>query len=94
MKATWSGITLAESSDTVVVGGNHYFPAESLQREHFEQSDTQTSCPWKGTASYYHVRVDGVLNKDAAWFYPEPKEAAANIKDRVAFWKGVVVTPA
>ncbi len=91
MKATWHNATLAESDDTVMVEGNHYFPAKSIRREHFSASDTHTSCPWKGEASYYHVNVDGNLNRDAAWFYPDPKSAAANIKDRVAFWKGVVV---
>ena len=91
MKATWHNATLAESDDTVVVEGNHYFPAKSSRREYFSASDTHTSCPWKGEASYYHVNVDGNLNRDAAWFYPDPKSAAANIKDRVAFWKGVVV---
>jgi len=91
MKATWHNATLAESDDSVVVEGNHYFPAESIRREYFSASDTHTSCPWKGEASYYHVNVDGNLNKDAAWFYPDPKSAAANIRDRVAFWKGVVV---
>ncbi|MGB8509309.1 MAG: DUF427 domain-containing protein [Pyrinomonadaceae bacterium] len=91
MKATWNGTTLAESDETVVVEGNHYFPAESIKREHFEPSETQTHCPWKGEASYYNVVVDGETNKDAAWFYPEPKDAAREIKDRVAFWRGVKV---
>ena len=91
MKATWNGAIIAQSDDTIVVEGNHYFPADSLNRAHFSASDTHTSCPWKGEASYYHVNVDGNLNQDAAWFYPDPKSAAANIKDRVAFWKGVVV---
>jgi uncharacterized protein (DUF427 family) len=94
MKATWNGAVLAESADTVVVEGNHYFPAASLHRERFTPSATHTLCPWKGTASYYNVEVDGKVNKDAAWFYPEPTSAAANIKDRVAFWKGVEVTQA
>jgi uncharacterized protein (DUF427 family) len=92
MKATWNGATLAESDDTVVVEGNHYFPAASLNQSYFKKSDTHTHCPWKGEASYYHVAVDGKENKDAAWYYPDPKEAAATIKDRVAFWKGVAVT--
>jgi uncharacterized protein (DUF427 family) len=91
MKATWRGTTLAESDDTVVVEGNHYFPADSIKPEHFKESQTHTVCPWKGTASYYDVVVDDEVNKDAAWYYPDPKEAAANIKDHVAFWKGVVV---
>jgi uncharacterized protein (DUF427 family) len=91
MKATWKGEVLAESDETVVVEGNHYFPADSIRREHFRESETHTICPWKGTASYYDVLVGGDVNKDAAWFYPEPKDAAAEIKDRVAFWRGVKV---
>jgi uncharacterized protein (DUF427 family) len=91
MKATWKGAVLAESDDTVVVEGNHYFPAGSLKREHFRESETHTVCPWKGTASYYSVVVEGQENKDAAWYYPDPKPAAANIKDHVAFWRGVTV---
>jgi uncharacterized protein (DUF427 family) len=91
MKATWKGAVLAESDDTVVVEGNHYFPAESIRREHFKESATHTTCPWKGLASYYDVVVDGEVNADAAWYYPEPKEAAREIKDRVAFWRGVRV---
>jgi uncharacterized protein (DUF427 family) len=82
---------LAESDDTVVVEDNHYFPAESIRREHFRQSATQSICPWKGTASYYDVLVAGDVNRDAAWYYPTPKAAAANIAGRVAFWKGVEV---
>ena len=91
MKATWNNAVLAESNDTVVVEGNHYFPAESIQREHFQESATHTTCPWKGLASYYNVVVNGEVNKDAAWYYPNPKEAAKNIEGRVAFWKGVKV---
>jgi uncharacterized protein (DUF427 family) len=91
MNATWHGATLAKSDDTVVVEGNHYFPPDSTKPEHFRESQTHTMCPWKGTASYYHVVVDGEANKDAAWYYPDPKEAAANIKGRIAFWKGVLV---
>ena len=91
MRATWRGAILAESDETVVVEGNHYFPPESLRREHFQESETHTVCPWKGTASYYDVLVDGEVNKDAAWYYREPKEAARHIKDRVAFWRGVSV---
>ncbi|MDQ6808298.1 MAG: DUF427 domain-containing protein [Verrucomicrobiota bacterium] len=91
MKANWNGVTLAESADTIVVEGNHYFPAESLVGEHFSPSETHSSCPWKGEASYYDISVGGEINKDAAWFYPAPKEAAADIKGRVAFWKGVAV---
>jgi uncharacterized protein (DUF427 family) len=91
MKATWKGEVLAESDETVVVEGNHYFPAEAIKREHFRESETHTICPWKGTASYYDVVVGGDVNKDAAWFYAEPKDAAREIKDRVAFWRGVKV---
>ena len=91
MKATWHGKTIAESDDTVVVEGNHYFPADSIRREYLRMSDKHTHCPWKGEASYYDIAVDGAVNEGAAWYYPEPKEAAANIKDRVAFWQGVVV---
>ena len=91
MKASWQGTTLAESENTVVLEGNHYFPAETLRRELFIESSTQTTCPWKGEASYYHVQVNGQMNRDAAWYYPEPKPAAVNIKGHVAFWKGVAV---
>ncbi|HEX5705731.1 MAG TPA: DUF427 domain-containing protein [Pyrinomonadaceae bacterium] len=91
MKAVWKGKVLAESDETVVVEGNHYFPAESVRREYFSESATHTTCPWKGVASYYDVVVDGEPNRDAAWFYPAPKDAAAQIKDHVAFWRGVVV---
>jgi uncharacterized protein (DUF427 family) len=91
MKARWNGETLAESNDTVVVEGNHYFPAASLNLSYFQKSDSHTTCPWKGDASYYDISVAGKQNKDAAWYYPEPKDAAANIKNRIAFWKGVVV---
>ena len=91
MKATWNGTTLAESDETVVIEGNHYFPADSIVREHFQPSGTHTHCPWKGEASYYSVVVNGETNKDAAWFYPEPKDAAKEIKGRVAFWRGVKV---
>ncbi len=91
MKATWNGTVLAESNDTVVVEGNHYFPVAAIKREHFRPSDTHTTCPWKGVASYYDVVVGAEVNKDAAWFYPTPKDAAKQITDRVAFWKGVKV---
>ena len=91
MKATWKGAVLAESDDTVVVEGNHYFPPDSIKREHFRESETHTVCPWKGTASYYDVVVGGEVNRDAAWYYPQPKDAAKEIKDRVAFWRGVKV---
>jgi uncharacterized protein (DUF427 family) len=92
MKATWNGVTLAESDDTVVVEGNHYFPSASISAEYFRDSNTHTACPWKGEASYKTVVVDGEENPDAAWYYPDPKEAAAEIKDRFAFWRGVEVT--
>ena len=91
MKATWNNAVLAESNETIVVEGNHYFPAESIHREHFRDSATHTTCSWKGEASYYDVVVNDEVNKDAAWYYPEPKEAAKNIEGRVAFWKGVKV---
>ncbi len=93
MKAIWNGTVLAESTNTEVVEGNHYFPADSIKREHFKASATHTVCPWKGTASYYTVDVNGKQNPDAAWFYPTPKDAAKNITNYVAFWKGVEVTP-
>lgn len=91
IRAIWNGAVLAEADETVVVEGNHYFPADSLNREFFTGSSTHTVCSWKGTASYYTVVVNGAENPDAAWFYPEPKPAASEIKDRVAFWKGVRV---
>ena len=92
MKAIWKGEILAESDDTVVVEGNHYFPADSLRREFFAPSDQKTSCPWKGQASYYDLVVRDDRNAGAAWVYETPKDAAAEIKDRVAFWRGVEVT--
>lgn len=92
MKAIWNGATLAESDDTIVIEGNHYFPADSLNREFFKESVTSSSCPWKGTASYHNVAVNGETNRDAAWFYAEPKDAAKEIKGRVAFWKGVQIS--
>ncbi|MBO6576860.1 MAG: DUF427 domain-containing protein [Rhodothermales bacterium] len=91
MKAIWQDTIIAESHDTEVVEGNHYFPESSLRKEHFEPSTTHTACPWKGTASYMNVVVDGQVNTDAAWYYPEPKPAAERITGRVAFWKGVKV---
>jgi uncharacterized protein (DUF427 family) len=93
MKAIWNDVTLAESDDTVVVENNHYFPPDSVKREYLKESDTHTTCPWKGEASYYTVVVNDEVNKDAAWYYPEPKEAAQQIKDYVAFWKDVEVIP-
>jgi uncharacterized protein (DUF427 family) len=91
IQATWNGAVLAQSNTTVIVEGNHYFPAEDVHIEFFEPSDTQTNCPWKGTASYRTVVVDGTRNADAAWYYPAPKDGATQITDRVAFWKGVTV---
>ncbi len=91
MKATWKGAVLAESDDTVVVEGNYYFPRESLREDVLRPSETHTICPWKGTASYYTLEVDGQTNPDAAWYYPEPKDAAKEITGRVAFWRGVQV---
>lgn len=91
MRATWNNAVIAESDDTVVVEGNHYFPAESVNKEYLEPSGTHTTCPWKGEACYYSLSVAGEINKDAAWYYPEPKAAAAEIKDRVAFWRGVKI---
>ncbi|MBF2078592.1 MAG: DUF427 domain-containing protein [Synechococcales cyanobacterium T60_A2020_003] len=90
-KAMWNGAVLAESDRCEVVEGNHYFPPESLNMEYFKPSDTHTTCGWKGVASYYTVEVDGKANKDAAWYYPEPKDAAKAIKGYVAFWRGVTV---
>jgi len=93
MKASWNGHTIAESAHTEVVEGNHYFPKSSLDASKLKESLTTSVCPWKGTANYYSVIVDGKENKDAAWFYPAPSDAAKKIKDHVAFWKGVEVTP-
>ncbi|WP_425228340.1 DUF427 domain-containing protein [Sphingomonas sp.] len=89
--ARWNGTVIARSDDTVVVEGNHYFPADSVDATLLEDSDTHTSCPWKGEASYKTLIVDGARNLNAAWYYPEPKAAAAAIKGRYAFWKGVTV---
>lgn len=91
MKAVWNGKVLAESDDLVQVEGNYYFPAQSLNKEFLIPSKTESFCPWKGTASYYSIDVDGKRNEDAVWYYPEPKPAAIKIKDRVAFWKGVQI---
>jgi uncharacterized protein (DUF427 family) len=90
-KATWNGAVLAESNRCEVVEGNYYFPPESINRQYFKDSPTHTTCPWKGEASYYDVEVNGQRNKDAAWYYPDPKEAAKKISGYVAFWKGVEV---
>jgi uncharacterized protein (DUF427 family) len=91
-KAMWNGAVLAESERTQIVEGNHYFPPGSVRKEYFKKSDTHTVCPWKGVASYYHVVVNDKTNADAAWYYPDPKEAAKQIKDHVAFWRGVEVS--
>lgn len=91
MKAIWQGEIIAESDNTVVVEGNHYFPLGSVNQSRLRASEKHTTCPWKGEASYYDVVLNGDVNKDAAWFYPEPKEAARNIANHVAFWKGVTV---
>ena len=90
-KAVWNGVTIAESANTVEVEGNQYFPADSIRREYFQPSETQSVCGWKGTAAYYNIVVEGQTNVDAAWYYPDPKPDAANIKDSIAFWKGVEV---
>ena len=91
MKAIWNGATLAQSDDSVVVDGNHYFPADSIDGALFEDSQTHTTCSWKGLASYKTVVVDGERNADAAWFYPEPMDGATMVADRIAFWHGVEV---
>ena len=90
-RATWNGAVIAESDTYEVVEGNVYFPPGAVKREHLRDSATHTVCGWKGTASYYDVVVDGQTNADAAWYYPDPKDAAANVRDHVAFWKGVQV---
>ncbi|MBE9586468.1 DUF427 domain-containing protein [Mucilaginibacter sp. JRF] len=91
MKATWNDQVIAESDATIVIENNHYFPPESVKQEYLQGSDTHTTCPWKGLASYHTISVDGRENKDAAWYYPDPKDAAAEIKGYIAFWKGVKV---
>jgi len=93
-QARWNGAVIADSDETVVVEGNQYFPVEAVVASSIQPSQTHTTCHWKGVASYYDVVVDGKVNSDAAWYYPEPSDAAANIKDRVAFWHGVKVEPA
>ena len=93
MKAIWKGEIIAQSEQTVVVEGNHYFPADSVNKALLRESETHSTCPWKGEASYYDVLVNGEVNRDAAWYYPDPKPAAAQISGHVAFWRGVEVTP-
>jgi uncharacterized protein (DUF427 family) len=91
MKAIWNNQIIAESDKTIIVEGNHYFPYNSIKPDFFQDSDTHTTCSWKGVASYKTIIVDDKINKDAAWFYPEPKTAAAEIKNYIAFWKGVKI---
>src|SRR5690348_707298 len=93
MRATWNGAVVAESEDTIVVEGNHYFPPDAVNRAYLRPSETHSVCHWKGTASYYDLDVDGQINHDAVWYYPEPSEAAKQITSYVAFWKGVRVEP-
>ncbi len=90
-KAIWNGTVLAESDRTIVVEGNQYFPPDAINQQYFQESNTHTSCPWKGLASYYSIEVDGQVNKDAAWYYPQAKDKAKNIEGYIAFWKGVKV---
>ena len=92
MKAIWNGQLLAESNETINIEGNHYFPQDSINSDLFKSSETQTVCHWKGAASYYTIEVDGEVNQDAAWYYPDPSNLAAGIKDHVAFWRGVEIT--
>lgn len=92
MKAIWNNEVIAESDDTVIVEGNHYFPPSSVNNEYLVESSTLTVCPWKGEANYYDIVVGDNVNKDGAWYYPDPKTEAAEIKDHVAFWRGVQVT--
>jgi uncharacterized protein (DUF427 family) len=93
LKAIWNNQIIAESNDTVIVEGNHYFPKDAINSAFMKESSTHTTCPWKGIASYYSLQVDGQTNLDAAWYYPDPKDDARQIKGRIAFWKGVKVTP-
>jgi len=92
MKAIWNNQVIAESDDTVVIEGNHYFPSDSIKKEFFMDSETHTVCNWKGTANYYTLQVNGEKNEDAAWYYPEVSELAKSIEGKVAFWKGVEIT--
>ena len=91
MKAVWNTETIAESNETIIIEGNHYFPPDTVKTEYLVLSTTNTTCPWKGEASYYDIVIGDEVNKDAAWFYPEPKDAASNIRDYVAFWNGVEI---
>ena len=93
MKAIWNGTVIAESDDTVVVEGNHYFPRAAVKDAYLKESATHTTCPWKGIASYYSLEIDGKRNEDAVWYYPQPKEEAKMVSNRVAFWHGVEVKP-
>jgi len=90
-QAKWQGTVLADSDSTIIIEGNHYFPPDSLDRQYFQESSTHSTCPWKGEASYYTIKVGDQVNPDAAWYYPAPKEAAVEIKDYIAFWKGVEI---
>ncbi len=91
MKAIWNGVILAESEQTIIVESNHYFPPEAVKREYLRPSATHTTCAWKGVASYYSIEVDGQVNQDAAWYYPQPKDASKHIAGYIAFWRGVKV---
>ncbi len=91
MKAIWNGKIIAQSNETIVIESNHYFPPQSVNNEFLKETETHSSCPWKGEASYYSISVDGKTNTDAAWYYPIPKEAAKNIKNYIAFWRGVQI---
>jgi uncharacterized protein (DUF427 family) len=91
MKAVWNKEIIAESDETIIVEGNHYFPPKSIKKEYFIENNEQTTCPWKGLAHYYDIDIDGKKNTSAAWYYPKPKQAAENIKNYVAFWKGVEI---
>ena len=92
MKAIWQGTVIADSDDTEMVEGNYYFPLSATKQAYLEESDTRTNCPWKGVASYFNVIVNGERNDDAAWWYPEPKPGAKQVKDRIAYWNGIEVT--
>ncbi len=92
MKAIWNGKVIAESNETIKVENNHYFPESSVNKQYLANSQTHTVCPWKGDASYFNIKIDGEVNKDAAWYYPDPKPAAKDLKNYIAFWKGVEIT--